>query len=88
MLVVSTREFRDNQRSYLDKIDSGIEIRIQRGKRKLYKVVPVSDDDTLMSREAFFAKIDHSLNQAKEGKVYSMLPNESLSAFLKRTENV
>jgi len=48
----------------------------------------VSDDDTLMSKEAFFAKIDRSLQQAKEGKVYSMQPGESLSAFLKRIENV
>ena len=88
MLVVSTREFRDNQKSYLDKIDAGIELLIQRGKRKTYKIIPVSDDDTLMSKEAFFAKIDRSIQQAKEGKVYSMLPNESLSDFLKRTENV
>jgi len=88
MLVVSTREFRDNQKSYLDKIDAGIELLIQRGKRKTYKIIPVSDDDTLMSKEEFFAKIDRSIQQAKEGKVYSMLPNESLSDFLKRTENV
>ena len=88
MLVVSTREFRDNQKSYLDKIDSGMEILIQRGKRKSYKVIPVTEDDTLMSKEDFFAKIDRSLQEVKEGKVYSMLPDESLSAFLKRTENV
>ena len=69
MLVVSTREFRDNQKSYLDKIDSGMEVLIQRGKRKSYKIVPVSDDDTLMSKEDFFAKIDRSLQEAKEGKV-------------------
>jgi hypothetical protein len=29
MLVVSTKEFRDNQKSYLDKIDSGIEVFFQ-----------------------------------------------------------
>jgi antitoxin (DNA-binding transcriptional repressor) of toxin-antitoxin stability system len=88
MLVVSTREFRDNQKSYLDKIDSGMEVLIQRGKRRSYKIVPVANDDTLMSKEDFFAKIDRSLQEAKEGKVYSMLPGESLSAFLIRTENV
>ena len=88
MLVVSTREFRDNQKSYLDKIDSGIEILIQRGKKKSYKIVPVKEDDTLISKEDFFAKIDRALLEAKEGKIYSMLQDESLSAFLKRTENV
>jgi PHD/YefM family antitoxin component YafN of YafNO toxin-antitoxin module len=88
MIVVSTSEFRDRQKSYLDKIDSGIEILIQRGKNKSYKIVPVTDDDTLMSKEAFFEKIDRSLQEAKEGKVFSMLPNESLTDFLRRTENV
>ena len=88
MLVVSTREFRDNQKNYLDKIDSGMEIILQRGKRKSYKIVSLSDDDTMMNKEDFFAKIDRSLQEAKEGKVYSMLPNERLSDFLKRTENV
>jgi hypothetical protein len=39
MLVVSTREFRDKQKSYLDKADEGIEILIQRGKNKSYKVL-------------------------------------------------
>ena len=82
MLVVSTREFRDNQKSYLDKIDAGIELLIQRGKRKTYKIIPVSDDDTLMSKEAFFAKIDRSIQQAKEGKVTTVRSIEELTAFL------
>jgi hypothetical protein len=34
MLVVSTREFRDHQKSYLDQLDSGVEILLQRGKKK------------------------------------------------------
>ncbi|MDE7074714.1 MAG: hypothetical protein K2O69_06685 [Odoribacter sp.] len=43
-------------------------------------------DDSLMTKEEFFAKIDRSLQQAKEGKVYEMLPGESLDAFIKRVE--
>ena len=88
MLVVSTREFRDKQKNYLDKVDEGIELLIRRGKNKSYKISPVLDDDMLMSKEAFFAKLDHSLQEAKEGKIFSMLPNERLSDFLKRTEDV
>ena len=86
MLVVSSREFRDRQKSYLDKVDAGMEILIQRGKNKSYKVTPVSEDDTLMSKEEFFAKIDRSLQEAKDGKTFSMLPNESLDDFLTRIE--
>ena len=51
MLVVSTREFRDRQKSYLDKIDSGIDVLIQRGKTKSYKIVPVSEMDTVILRD-------------------------------------
>lgn len=81
MLVISTREFKDKQKNYLDKIDAGVEILIKRGKRKSYKIIPVSDD-TLMTKEDFFAKIDHSLQQALEGKVTKIKSIEELNTFL------
>ena len=84
MLVVSTREFREKQKSYLDQIDSGLELLIKRGKAKSYKIVPVTKDDTLMSKAEFFAKIDRSLKSAKEGKTVRMLPDEMLDDFLDR----
>jgi len=82
MLVVSTREFRDKQTTYLDKIDAGAEVFIQRGKKKSYKIVPVLGDDTLMTKEAFYAKIDRSLKQAQEGKVTTVSSIEELNTFL------
>ena len=82
MLVVSTREFRDRQRSYLDKVDSGMEVLIQRGRAKSYKITPVSKDDTLMSKEAFFAKIDKSLQEYEEGKFTRVTGKEELKKFL------
>jgi len=88
MLVVSSREFRDRQKSYLDKVDAGMEILIQRGRNKSYKITSVSEDDTLMIKEEFFAKIDRSLQEAKEGKTFTMLPNESLDDFLTRLKDV
>lgn len=84
MLVITSREFRENQASYFDRVDKGEEILIQRKKNKSYKIVPVTEDDTLMSKEEFFAKIDKSLQQAKEGKRYSMNEGESLDDFLDR----
>jgi len=68
MLVISTREFRDRQRSYLDKVDMGTEILIQRRKNKSYKIVPVTEDDTLMSKEEYFARLERGLQSIKEGK--------------------
>ncbi|MDR3189409.1 MAG: hypothetical protein LBT94_09570 [Prevotellaceae bacterium] len=43
-------------------------------------------DDTLMSKEEFFAEVDRSLQQVKEGKVLYMLPEETLDEFLIRTQ--
>ncbi|MDR2233005.1 MAG: prevent-host-death protein [Tannerella sp.] len=86
MIVVSTREFRDNQKNYLDQLDSGIEILIQRGKKKTYKIIPVTNDDTLINKVEFFAKIDRALKEVAEGKAIEMLPDESLTDFLDRTK--
>lgn len=68
MLVVSSREFRDKQKNYLDKADDGMEILIQRGKNKSYKVVAVSDDDSLMSKKELDALIEQGLQNIKDGK--------------------
>ena len=82
MLVISSREFRERQKTYLDKVDEGTEILIQRGKNKSYKIVSVTDDDTLMSKEAFLAKIDHSLQEIKEGKGKVFNTKKELRAYL------
>ena len=84
MLIITVREFLENQESYFDRVDKGEEILIQREKNKSYKIVPVTEDHTLMSKEEFFAKIDKSLQQAKEGKTHSMNEGESLDEFLDR----
>ena len=81
MLVVSTSEFRDRQKSYLDKVDAGAEILIQR-KSKSYKIVPVSYDDTLMSKKVFFAKLDRAEQSIKEGKGKTVNTEEELLAYL------
>ena len=86
MLVISSREFRDNQKSYLDKVDEGIELLIQRGKNKSYKIIPVTKDDTLMTKEEFFAITEKAIINVKEGRTYAMKPQESLEDFLKRME--
>jgi antitoxin (DNA-binding transcriptional repressor) of toxin-antitoxin stability system len=74
MLVISTREFRDRQRSYLDKVDAGTEILIQRRRNKSYKIVPVAENDTLLSKEEYFARLERGFQNFKEGKgrVYTL----------------
>lgn len=81
MVIVSSREFRSKQKSYLDKVDEGVEVLITRGKNKSYRIIPVTEDDTLMSKEEFFAKIDKALEEAEQGKVTRIRSEEELSAF-------
>lgn len=81
MLVISSREFRDNQASYFDRVDNGEEILVQRSKNKSYKITSVTEDDTLMSKEAFFAKIDRALEEVKEGKGIVLNSRDELMAY-------
>ena len=81
MLVISSREFRDRQKSYLDKIDAGMELLIQRGRNKAYKITAVTEDDTLMSKEVFFEKIDQANRDIEGGKGIVIENREELMAY-------
>lgn len=76
MLVISSREFRQNQKMYLNLVDNNEQVIVQRGKDKAYKILPVSANDTCLTEEDFYAKIDYSLRQADEGKVSKLTEAE------------
>jgi len=81
MLVISSKEFRDNQAAYFDRADEGVEILVQRGKNKAYKIIPIQDDDTLMTKEEFFAKLDRSIQDIEEGKGIVLKSKEEFDKF-------
>ncbi|MDE5609663.1 MAG: type II toxin-antitoxin system Phd/YefM family antitoxin [Bacteroidales bacterium] len=85
MLTVSAREFRTNQRHYLDQVKQGLELLITR-KKDAFKVSSVKKDDTLMTKEEFFAKIDRAKEQARQGLGYEMKPGESFEDFFQRVK--
>jgi len=68
MLVVSTRQFRDNQRQYLGRVVNGEDVILKSRTEGSFKLVPVSDDDTLMSKEQFDAIIKQGLQDIKNGR--------------------
>ncbi len=68
MLVISGREFRANQGMYLGLAASGKDILLKSRTNGSFKIVPVTDDDILMSKEEYFAMIDKGLQNIKEGK--------------------
>ena len=68
MIVISIREFRDRQTHYLTRAGNGENVVLKSRAAGSFKIVPITEDDTLMSKEDFFAKIERSLQAAKEGK--------------------
>ncbi|HBX89092.1 MAG TPA: prevent-host-death protein [Marinilabiliaceae bacterium] len=47
MRIVTSREFRDNQKKYFDMVDKNEQVVVKR-KNRAYKLVPVNDDDILV----------------------------------------
>ena len=81
MLIISSREFRQNQRKYFEKADKGEQIIVQRGKDKAYALTPVSDDDMYFNAE-MVEKIKESIEEAKQGKVKSITNSQEISDLL------
>ena len=57
---------------------------LRRAVKYLRKLVAEKEDPTLFTKEEYFQKLDRSLEQARQGEVYRMLPGESLDDFLNR----
>jgi antitoxin (DNA-binding transcriptional repressor) of toxin-antitoxin stability system len=81
MMVISSREFRQNQRKYFDKADQGEQIIVQRGKDKSYALTPVKEDD-LYFNEKMIKRIKESFLQAQEGEYKEITTLEGIKALL------
>ena len=82
MLVISTREFREKQGVYLSKAKNGEDIILKSRENGSFKLTPLTSDDTLMSKEDFFAKIDRSRQQIREGKSTTVHSKKELLEYL------
>jgi len=83
MVVVSSREFRANQRKYFDLARTN-DVVITSRSHGSYRLVPVMDDDTLIDRATLDAKIRQGIADYEAGKVYRMNEGESTEDFLGR----
>ena len=85
MEIVSSRDFRSRMGEYLRKALSS-EVVIKSRDFGSFKLVPLTEDDTLMSKEEFFAKIDRAISNLRAGNGYTMMEGESLEEFMERME--
>ena len=81
MLVISSREFRQNQKKYFDKADKGVQIIVQRGKDKSYALTPLSEDDIYFNAE-MVKKIKSSLVQAQNDQLTTVSTAEEIKELL------
>lgn len=82
MIIVSSREFRDNQKKYFDLVDSNGQIIVQRGRSKSYRLIPINENETLMTEADFVKKIENSIKQSKNGNLTSFENLEDFKTFL------
>ncbi len=81
MLVISSREFREKQKMYLDMIDNNEQIIVQRGKNKAYVLTPITESDRYFSNPEIINQIKHSIAQVEQGKV-TRVEKEDISKLL------
>ena len=85
MLTITAREFKANQRHYLDQVDAGEELIVERSQGRSYMVVPVTETD-VMSETEYIMKPDEDLRRAisideliqgVKMDIHEILPTES-----------
>jgi antitoxin (DNA-binding transcriptional repressor) of toxin-antitoxin stability system len=83
VVQITSREFRDNQKSWFDRADRGENIVILRGKKPSYILTQV-DDDSFELSASMWERIKQSRKSIREGKGVTMTPTETLDEFLDR----
>lgn len=81
MLIISSREFRQNQKEYFERVDKGEHIIVQRGKDKAYALTPISEEDMYFNAE-MINKIKQSILEVKKGKVHKVSTSKEISDLL------
>ncbi|MBB6324571.1 hypothetical protein FHS59_000186 [Algoriphagus iocasae] len=76
MVVVSTREFRQNLKKYLDLIDKNERVIIQRGKDKIYELSNNVKNDRFFDDPAIQERISKSIQSYNEGKTVKLTDDQ------------
>lgn len=81
MFVISSSEFRQNQKHYFDRIDKGERIVIQRGKAKSYLLTPVKEDDLYFNAE-MLDRIKRSIEETQIGISKTVTSSKGIKELL------
>ena len=81
MTVISIRDFRANQGKYLDLAANGESV-ILTSRKGQFKITPISEDDCVISKQEFLARVDEARKSLSEGKGVSVSGREELDSLL------
>lgn len=83
MTIISARDFRGEQGKYFKMVSDGENVVIKSRNHGSFKLVPITDDDTLVSKEEFFEKLKLAENEIAEGKGRSFENADEALAYFK-----
>jgi len=81
MLVISSREFRQKQKEYFERVDKGEQIIVQRGKDKAYALTPISAKDIYFNAD-MVKRIKQSLQEIEQGDYREISSSKEISDLL------
>jgi hypothetical protein len=76
MVVVSTREFRQNLKKYLDLIDKNERVIIKRGNDKIYEISNTVKNDRFFDDPVIQERILKSIQSYNEGKTVKLTDDQ------------
>ena len=82
--IVTSSEFKANQAHFFDMANKGERIILKSRLKGNFLLVPMNDEPTKMGEEQFYALIDHSIKQMKEGNFTKQMDGESIDDFVDR----
>ena len=83
MVVVSSREFRANQRKYFDLANTN-DVVITSRTHGSYRLVPIKEEDILINEAILEAKIQQGIADYQAGRTHRMKEGEKVEDFLAR----
>ncbi|MBL7113842.1 MAG: type II toxin-antitoxin system Phd/YefM family antitoxin [Bacteroidales bacterium] len=78
MVIISSREFRDNQKKYFDLVDQNKQVIVQRSKDKAYVLVPVNDVDRLSVNDELILTVQEADAELYHGKTTHIKDPENI----------
>jgi hypothetical protein len=96
MKIITSREFRNNQKKYFDMVDNNEQVVVKR-KNRAYKLVPVTEDDILVDIPKEYRTNPYEISPSGDTfwadkrnieKVKKAIENKEVAAQLKNTEDI